>query len=147
VYTNIFCIHLFTIWTRLSFLRDGSTRRFQIHALRKLFPYPFTLNGIWSWWHFSSRFWTKWNLVEKQKENLSPRPYPIQCEMKWKHSFLIVIPTYPDVKCSRYPDSNWYPGPGFDIQFLDFISRSYIWYPGPGFLFAWSSVTNIETHQ
>ena len=24
------------------------------------FPFPFALNGIWSWWQFSFRFWTKW---------------------------------------------------------------------------------------
>ena len=23
-------------------------------------PFPFTLNGIWSWWQFSFQFWTKW---------------------------------------------------------------------------------------
>ena len=26
----------------------------------------------------------------KSKEKLSPRSYPIQCERKWKHSFLSV---------------------------------------------------------
>ena len=32
----------------------------------------------------------------KSKGKLSPRSYPIQCEMKWKHSFLSVglITTY-----------------------------------------------------
>ena len=27
------------------------------------FPFPFKLNGIWSWWQFSFRFWTKWNSI------------------------------------------------------------------------------------
>ena len=40
------------------------------------FPYDFEPNGI----PFDS----------KSKGNLSPRPYPIQCERKWKHSFLII---------------------------------------------------------
>ena len=26
-------------------------------------PFPFTLNGIWSWWQYSFRFWTKWNSI------------------------------------------------------------------------------------
>ena len=25
--------------------------------------FPFTLNGIWSWWQFSFRFWTRWNFI------------------------------------------------------------------------------------
>ena len=29
----------------------------------------------------------------KSKEKLSPRSYPIQCERKWKHSFLSVQTT------------------------------------------------------
>ena len=28
-----------------------------------IFPFRFTLNGIWSWWQFSIRFWTKWNSI------------------------------------------------------------------------------------
>ena len=27
---------------------------------KTIFPFPFTLNGIWSWWQFSYRFWTIW---------------------------------------------------------------------------------------
>ena len=27
---------------------------------KTIFPFPFKLNGIWSWWQFSFRFWTKW---------------------------------------------------------------------------------------
>ena len=30
-------------------------------------------------------------LGSKLKEKLSPRSYPIQCERKWKHSFLSVL--------------------------------------------------------
>ena len=26
-------------------------------------PFPFKLNGIWSWWQFSFRFWTKWSYI------------------------------------------------------------------------------------
>ena len=30
-------------------------------ALRNGFPFPFKLNGMWSWRQFSFRFWTNWN--------------------------------------------------------------------------------------
>ena len=30
---------------------------------KTLFPIPFTLNGIWSWWQFSYQFWTKWTFI------------------------------------------------------------------------------------
>ena len=30
---------------------------------KTIFPFPFTLNGIWSWWQFSFRFWTKWKSI------------------------------------------------------------------------------------
>ena len=30
------------------------------HTEKTIFPFPFTLNGIWSWWQFYFRFWTKW---------------------------------------------------------------------------------------
>ena len=36
----------------------------QLYALRKLvFPFPYTLNGIWLWGQISFRFWTKWNSI------------------------------------------------------------------------------------
>ena len=49
------------------------------------FPLDFEPNGI----PFGS----------KSKRKLSPRSYPIQCERKWKHSFLSVIE-----HCSRVKD-------------------------------------------
>ena len=57
---------------------------------KTIFPIPLILNGIWSWWQFSFRFWTKWNSIwfRNSKINLSPRSYPIQCERKWKYSLL-----------------------------------------------------------
>ena len=30
---------------------------------KTIFPIPFTLNGIWSWWQFSLQFLTKWNSI------------------------------------------------------------------------------------
>ena len=30
---------------------------------KTIFPFPFTLNGIWSWWQIFFRFWTKWNSI------------------------------------------------------------------------------------
>ena len=28
-----------------------------------MFQFPFISNGIWSWWQFSFRFWTKWKSI------------------------------------------------------------------------------------
>ena len=60
---------------------------------RAFFPFPFALNGIWSWWKFSCRFLNQmeFHLRSKSKGKLSPRSYPIQCERKWKYSFLSVL--------------------------------------------------------
>ena len=33
------------------------------YTVKTMFPFPFKLNGIWSWWQFSFRFWTKWNSI------------------------------------------------------------------------------------
>ena len=50
-----------------------------------MFPFPFTLNGIWSWWQFSFRFEPNGiPFGSKSKWKLSPRSYPIQFERKWK---------------------------------------------------------------
>ena len=62
------------------------------YAEKTIFPFPFTLNGIWSWWQFSFQF-SEPNGTQfgsKSKGNLSPKSYPIQCERKWKYSFLSV---------------------------------------------------------
>ena len=59
---------------------------------KTIFPFPFTLNGIWSWWQFSFRFSEPSEIAfcSKSKGKLSPRLYPIQYERKWKNSFLSV---------------------------------------------------------
>ena len=31
---------------------------------KTIFPFPFKFNGIWSWWQFFFRFWTKWKSME-----------------------------------------------------------------------------------
>ena len=56
---------------------------------KTIFPFPFTLNGIWSWWEFSLRFFNQmeFHLDLKSEGKLSARSYPIQCETKWKYSF------------------------------------------------------------
>ena len=62
---------------------------------KTIFPFPFTLNGIWSWWQFPFRF-SEPNRIpfgSKLEGNLSPRSYPIQCERKWKCSCLSVYPS------------------------------------------------------
>ena len=41
------------------------------------FPYDFEPNGF--------------SFGSKSKGKLSPRSYPIQCERKWKHSFLSAL--------------------------------------------------------
>ena len=73
-----------------------------LSAGRSLHNENFTLNGIWSWWQFSFRFWTKWNNICFRKSNgkLSPRSYPIQFERKWKYSFLGV----------EIPEGRWLDG-------------------------------------
>ena len=30
---------------------------------KTMFPFPFKSTGIWLWWQFSFRFWTKWNFI------------------------------------------------------------------------------------
>ena len=37
--------------------------RFPAHTAKTIFPFPFTLNGVWSWWQFSFRLWTKWSSI------------------------------------------------------------------------------------
>ena len=70
---------------------------------KTIFPFPFTLNGIWSWWQFSFQFWTKWNSVwfRKSKGKLSPWSCPIQCERKWKYSFVSVLCHYRSASTCR----------------------------------------------
>ena len=34
-----------------------------VNTEKTIFPFPFTLNGIWSWWQFSFRFLNKWNYI------------------------------------------------------------------------------------
>ena len=35
----------------------------RLYTEKTIFPFSFTLNGIWSWWQFSFRFWTKCNSI------------------------------------------------------------------------------------
>ena len=59
---------------------SDSPQRF-CHTVGKLvFPFPFKLNGIWSWWRFCFRFWTKWNFIWLKIESkiVSALSYPIQ---------------------------------------------------------------------
>ena len=43
--------------------RNSAKEPSECHTDKIIFPFPFTLNGIWSWWQFSFRFWTKWNSI------------------------------------------------------------------------------------
>ena len=45
---------------------------------KTIFPFPFILNGIWSWWQFSFNFEPNgFQFGLKLKGKLSPRSYPI----------------------------------------------------------------------
>ena len=61
------------------------------HTEKTRIPFPFKLNGIWSWWHFPFDFEPNGSpFCSKSKGKLSPQSYPIQCERNWKYSFLSV---------------------------------------------------------
>ena len=58
---------------------------------KNIFPFPFELNGIWSWWQFSFDFKPNgFPFGSKLKGKLSPRSYPIHFERKCRYSLLIV---------------------------------------------------------
>ena len=57
-------------WCRNDYQRDilllsvhHSFQWVNCYTEKTILPIPFTLNGIWSWWQLSFRFWTKWNFV------------------------------------------------------------------------------------
>ena len=64
----------------------------EAYTWKSVIPFPFKLNGIWSWWQFFFRFSEPNGILfgSKLKEKLSPRSYPIQFERKWNNSFLSV---------------------------------------------------------
>ena len=83
-------------WVTCTYTRDHYTEK-------TIFPIPLTFDGIWSWWQFSFRFWTKQNSIKwrmnidrfpfdfekngvpfcsKSKGKLSLRSYPIQFKRK-----------------------------------------------------------------
>ena len=58
----------------------NSFRTSEHYAEKTCVPFPFKLNGIWSWWRVSFRFWKKWYYIWlKLKGNVSPRLY----HLKW----------------------------------------------------------------
>ena len=70
------------------------------HTEKTIFPFPFKLNGIWSWWQLSFRFWTKWNSIwfKIERKTVTTIIYPIQCKSKGKYSFLSVTCRILDTK-------------------------------------------------
>ena len=54
-------------WLLLDALLDTLT----LYAEKTIFSFSFKLNGIWSWWQFSFRFWKKieFHLVQNRNEN------------------------------------------------------------------------------
>ena len=66
-------IQVFIIFLKTDTLRIEKT----------IFPFPFKLNGIWSWWQFSFRFWTKWNSIWFKIERKKTIPTIISHSM-WK---------------------------------------------------------------
>ena len=80
-----------TIVSKASFYYIHFETTKSLYTEKTIFPFPFTLNGTWSWWQFSFRFWIKWKSIWlKSKGKLSPRSCPIQCERNLKYSFLSV---------------------------------------------------------
>ena len=80
------------------------------YTKKTIFPFPFTLNGIWPWWQFSFRFSEpNWNpFGSKSNGKLSPRSDPIQCERKWNTSFL-----------SEESQASRYTGGPIEVHFLN----------------------------
>ena len=94
---------------------------------KTIFPFPFTLNGIW--------FRTKWNSIWfKIESKLSPRSYPIQWESKYKHSFLCVairLWSFMFLRCNKFLYNLFFPFLKpfcfyfqhlFSLLFVDFFS-------------------------
>ena len=81
--------------TAISLIGDIFPVWLSFYTEKTMFPFPFTVNGIWSWWQFSFRFSEPNGIPfgSKSKGKLSPRSYPIQCERKWKSSFLSAEPS------------------------------------------------------
>ena len=72
--------------------RDVHARR--LCTDKTMSPFPFTLNGMWSWWQISFRFWTKWHSIWfKIERKTITTIISIQCERKRKHSFVSVFGT------------------------------------------------------
>ena len=44
-------------------VENFSQRRRGEYTEKTRIPFPFTLDGIWSWWQISFRFWTKWKSI------------------------------------------------------------------------------------
>ena len=77
------------------------TEFWQRRTEKTIFPFPFTLTGIWSRWQFSFDFEPNWvQFGSKSKENLSPRSYLIQYERKLKPNFL--SPNYTEFWRQQY---------------------------------------------
>ena len=75
-------------------INEKKRPKYRSYTERTIFPFLFTLNGIWSWWQFSFRYSRQPNrnlFGSKAKGKLSPRLYPIQFERKWETSFVSVI--------------------------------------------------------
>ena len=72
----------------------GISWRLQIPFTEKTsLPFPFKLNGIWSWWQFSYRFSEPNGIPfsSKSKGKLSPRSYPVQFEREWKTCVQLLV--------------------------------------------------------
>ena len=63
---------------------------------KTIIPFPFKLNGIWSWWQFSIRFWTKWKtiwfkIVRKTVNNGSGKGKKIHQHSIWGYIFKNIL--------------------------------------------------------
>ena len=57
LYIYVYNIKFYSIFTYSIILCKND------YTEKSIFSFPFTLNGIWSWWQFSIQFWTKLNSI------------------------------------------------------------------------------------
>ena len=85
---NVLFNCLFLAINVLLYQADMSAEGFlSLYSEKTMFPFPFTVNGIWSWWQFFEP--NRISFGSKSKRKLSQRSYSIQFERKF--IFLCVV--------------------------------------------------------
>ena len=76
------CIYLALSQLRIYFLRGKLSEPF--YAEKTSITFPFKLDGIWSWWQFSFRFWSKLNSIWFNETGFSKYlSVPTSCSVPW----------------------------------------------------------------